>query len=161
LKHQNLTRTCRLLLPNTQIQSGSKLTSDLGSTFSRCPSDFYLLIRQPGVGVSDFSSRTSAPTLSRFLDRTTHSTLRSSVTIPEIVGDIDLHSLEQELKSKCGAGSIAVDASGRQTILTVVGLSLTSLQRWLHPRFSILLHRCLASTSQYHPNLNQSAAKTC
>lgn len=99
----------RLLLPTDQIQSGSKLTSDLKSTLSSCPSDFYLLIKQPGISISDFSSPASAPTLSKFSNHATHSTLRSSLIIAEVVGDIGMNSLEQELKSKCGAWSTAVD----------------------------------------------------
>lgn len=104
----------RLLLPTNQLQSGSKLTSDLLSTLSRCPSDFYLLIKQPGVGIADFASSAVAPTLSKYLNSATSSTLRSSVTIPEVAGEIDIRSVERELINQCGAGSIAVDASGKK-----------------------------------------------
>lgn len=124
---KRLMPTCRLLVPSHQIISGSQLTSELVSILSQCPSDFYLLIKQAGVRVSDFSSPTSAPTLSRFYDRASHSTLRSSVAIPDVVGETDLHLLERELNGKCGARSTAVDASGTQIVLTTAAVPLTLL----------------------------------
>ena len=113
-----LTILCRLLLPTNQVQSGSKLTSDLISTLSRCPSDIYVLINQASVGASDFSTPTSAPTLSKFLSRAAHPTLRSSIIIPEVAGGVDVQLLRQELDSKCGAWSTAIDASGIQIMST-------------------------------------------
>lgn len=102
----------RLLLPNDQLLSGLQLTSALVSALSQCPSDIYLLIKQAGVRVSDFSSSTSAPTLSSLLDRSTHSTIRSSLTIPEVLGDIDIDILERELRGKCGAWTTPVEDAG-------------------------------------------------
>jgi hypothetical protein len=116
--HQCLTLLNRLLLPIDQLQSGPKLTSELISTLSRCPSDIYVLINQPGVGVSDFSTPTSAPTLSKFLNRAAHPILRSSIIIPEVAGSVDVQLLGRELDSKCGAWSTAIDAAGNQIMST-------------------------------------------
>ncbi|ERF68090.1 hypothetical protein EPUS_06901 [Endocarpon pusillum Z07020] len=101
----------RLLLPASQLQSGSRLTSDLSSVLSRCPSDIYLLIKQPSVGVADFSSSTSAPALSKCSNHATDTRLRSRTIIPEVIGEVDIRLIEQELNRRCGASSIAIDVS--------------------------------------------------
>jgi hypothetical protein len=102
----------RLLLPNAQLESASKITSDLTSVLSRCPSDFYLLIRQPGVGAADFSTSSSSPTLSKFLGQSSHSTSRSIQIVPEVAGKVDMKSLAKQIERKCGASSTTIDASG-------------------------------------------------
>jgi hypothetical protein len=160
MKQQGLTNVCRLLLPTEQVQAGSKLTSDLRSTLSLCPSDIYLLVKQAGINVRDFSSPASAPTLSQYLGRASHSTLRSAVTIPEVSGEVDMRSLEHELNTKCGATTTVVDGSGKDVSLTMLRISLILLQAQHQPRYSTTLLRCLASTSQHQQRLNQSAAKT-
>jgi len=160
MKYQSLTILCRLLIPTDRIQSGLKLTSDLRSTLSLCPSDIYLLVKQAGINVRDFSSPASAPTLSQYLSRASHSTLRSTVTIPEISGEVDIHSLEHELNTKCGASTTVVDGSGKELSLTTPRISLTLLQAQHRPRYSTTLLRCFASTFQHQQRLNQSAAKT-
>ena len=104
---------CRQVLPTDGIQSGSKLTADLMFTLSRCPSDLYLLVKQTGVGLADFASAASAPTLAKYSNRAARSMLRSGISIPEVTGSIDMNSLERELKSKCGASLTAMDASSR------------------------------------------------
>ncbi|KAF7514158.1 hypothetical protein GJ744_004483 [Endocarpon pusillum] len=103
--------TSELLLPASQLQSGARLTSDLSSVLSRCPSDIYLLIKQPGVGLADFSSSTSAPALAKCSSHATDSRLRSRTIIPEVIGEIDIRLIEQELNRRCGASSIAIDVS--------------------------------------------------
>jgi hypothetical protein len=160
MKHHGLTIVCRLLLPTDQIQSGLKLTSDLRSTLSICPSDIYLLVNQAGIGVKDFSSPASAPTLSQYLSRASHSTLRSTVTIPEIFGEVDIRSLGRELNTKCGASTTVVDGSGMNINPTTPWASLILFQAQCQLPYSATLLRCSASTSQHQQRLNQSAAKT-
>jgi hypothetical protein len=160
INHQRLTQIFRLLLPATEIQSGPKLTSDLISTLSRCPSDFYLLINQPGVDLSDFSTPSTAPTLSDFLKPAIHSLLRSCVLIPEVAGEVDTSLLEQEINSRCGAWSTAIEVSGSQIGIATFRTLLTLLQEWLRPSLLTVLHRYLALISQRHGNRNRSAAKT-
>lgn len=158
---QNLTGSYRFLLSKDQLQHGSKLTSDLASTLSHCPSTFYLLIDQPGVGKSDFSSPSSAPTLSRFLRGKAPSTLRSTIIIPEVSGNVPIKTLGQDLSRICGARSEEIEASGAlKRPSSDMKSQLTSKQTFLPTNHSTPLRKCLACISERHQDLNQNAQKT-
>ncbi|KAK2750193.1 hypothetical protein FQN57_004690 [Myotisia sp. PD_48] len=93
-----------------QIQSAASILDDVSEKLLSCPSDYYLIVSQPGVHALDYSSQRSAPQLrSRLLKKSRE--IRSSYMISEVVGEIDTTSLQSRLESKCGAKTITIDGA--------------------------------------------------
>ncbi|KAI2008810.1 hypothetical protein LOZ52_005397 [Ophidiomyces ophidiicola] len=95
-----------------QIESADSIRDDIFNKLSSCPSDFYILVSQPGVHVLDYTSRKSAPRLREKVLKKIDS-VKSSFAVSEVVGNIDIEGLTALLEIKCGAEAIGVDgASG-------------------------------------------------
>ncbi|KAM5434929.1 hypothetical protein McanCB56680_004846 [Microsporum canis] len=93
---------------SSQLQSASSLLSTVSSDLSSCPSDFYILVSQPGVHVLDFSNRRSAPRLrERVLKQ--DGVIKSSFTVSEVVGEFDADSLQKQLENTCKAETVVVN----------------------------------------------------
>ncbi|KAM5467338.1 hypothetical protein MferCBS49748_004051 [Microsporum ferrugineum] len=93
---------------SSQLQSASSLLSTVSSDLSSCPSDFYILVSQPGVHVLDFSNRRSAPRLrERVLKQ--DGIIKSSFAVSEVVGEFDADSLQKQLENKCKAETVVVN----------------------------------------------------
>lgn len=101
---------CRVLSSTSQIRSASSLNDDLGSSLSSCPSDFYVLISQPGVHAVDYSKRASSPLLREKVLGNEEST-GSSFVVNEVLGEVDATRLQDTLEKKCGAQTTELDAS--------------------------------------------------
>ncbi|KAH0541910.1 hypothetical protein FGG08_003630 [Glutinoglossum americanum] len=88
-------------------------TSKIANQLSGCPSDAYVIISQPGVNAADFLPRDSAPHLRRSLglEDQGNGKVKSSLQIADVVGELDLHELQQYLETACEAGVLSVDAS--------------------------------------------------
>jgi len=80
-------------------------------SLSDCPSDFYVLVSQPGVHAKDYASRKSSPTLAQRLSSKPGSIIRSSVAINDVLGDIDTSSWVELLQTKCGVQLTEIDAA--------------------------------------------------
>ena len=100
-----------LLSSANKLSSGEAITSDISSTLSHCPSDHYVLISQPGVSAGDYASRKTTPALAQRLSAKHQSNIRSSVSVSEVVGEVDVSRWEQTLERECGAEVLHVDAS--------------------------------------------------
>lgn len=100
-----------LLNSATKLSRGEAITSEISSTLSHCPSDHYVLISQPGVTASDYASRKATPALAQRLSSKDQHNIRSSVSVPEVKGEVDVARWEQTLKKECGAEVLHVDAS--------------------------------------------------
>lgn len=92
-----------------QFASGSQVTSDITKALEACPADAYILVKQPQVSVKDFSSQSATPFLRRRM--TANESTSYHASIPEVLGDVDVKTLQQILQEKCGASLIEVDAS--------------------------------------------------
>ncbi|ETN38451.1 uncharacterized protein HMPREF1541_06486 [Cyphellophora europaea CBS 101466] len=103
--------TSDLLSSANKLSSGEAITSDISSTLSHCPSDHYVLISQPGVSAGDYASRKTTPALAQRLSAKHQSNIRSSVSVSEVVGEVDVSRWEQTLERECGAEVLHVDAS--------------------------------------------------
>lgn len=97
---------------SSQLQSASSLLSSVSTELSSCPSDFYILVSQPGVHILDFSNRRSAPRLrERVLQQ--DDLIKSSFSVSEVVGEFDAASLQKQLEKECKAETIVVNGDGR------------------------------------------------
>jgi hypothetical protein len=95
---------------DTRLRTASSLTADVSNTLSQCPTDLYVIVSQPGVRPSDYASSRTTPALSRKITNGKKQGIRSSTTIEELVGDVDVESWHNILESKCGAHIVEVDA---------------------------------------------------
>ncbi|KAJ6184315.1 hypothetical protein N7519_005616 [Penicillium mononematosum] len=92
------------------IQTGASLLENLSSSLSTCPSDYYVVVYQPGVHSSDFSTRKSAPRLgAKMLGK--DSSIRSKMSINEVAGLLEPKEIKGLLEKKCKTQTTAVDAS--------------------------------------------------
>ena len=89
----------------SQLRSGRSLSSDVSSILSQCPTDLYIIVTQPGVRTSDFSS-SKTPALARRIAK--HS-LPSISVFDEVIGNVDINSWHNILESQCGAQIVEVD----------------------------------------------------
>ncbi|KIW84536.1 hypothetical protein Z517_03786 [Fonsecaea pedrosoi CBS 271.37] len=106
--------TSELLATTSHIQSAPLLTSDIALTLSSCPSDYYILVSQPGVSAKDYSkSRRSTPLLAKALSpsQSQGSAVRSSLTVPDVFGRLESSTWVDVLKTKCGVSVVSIDAS--------------------------------------------------
>ncbi|KAJ5120408.1 uncharacterized protein N7515_009796 [Penicillium bovifimosum] len=105
-----LASTSEVLTNSAYIQTGAKLLENLSSSLSTCPSDYYVVVYQPGVHSSDFATRKSAPRLGAKMlgkDRT----IRSKMSVNEVTGLVEPKEFKNLLVEKCKAQITAVNAS--------------------------------------------------
>ncbi|KIV94364.1 hypothetical protein PV10_02137 [Exophiala mesophila] len=103
--------TSELLTSSSALQSASSVTSDIGLSLSRCPSDYYILIEQHGVSGRDYQSTKNIPFLAQRLAHNPNGGVRSSITIPDVIGKIHVETWIELLQSTCGVKTIQIDAS--------------------------------------------------
>jgi hypothetical protein len=96
---------------DSRLRTASSLTADVSSILSQCPTDLYVIISQPGVRPSDYASTRTTPGLSRKIANGKKQGIRSSTTIHEVVGNVDVESWHNILESECGAQIVEVDAA--------------------------------------------------
>lgn len=111
----------RLLTTTSHVQSSRFLTSDVALSLSSCPSDYYILVSQQGVSVTDYSkSKKSTPLLAKALSPSqAHSSgIRSSLSVPDVLGPLDTSTWMEVLTSKCGVSVTTIDASKQSGIPT-------------------------------------------
>jgi hypothetical protein len=100
----------RVLTNSAYIQTGTSLLENLSSSLSTCPSDYYVVVYQPGVHSSDFSTRKSAPRLgAKMLGK--DSSIRSKMSINEVAGLLEPKEIKGLLEKKCKTQTTTVDAS--------------------------------------------------
>lgn len=96
---------------STNIASATTLFSDVWSSLKTCPSDYYILATQPGVHASDYSNKKTAPFLrDQVLGK--DKTIRSNMTVNEVVGILDLKAIQLILEDECGAQVTQIDGEG-------------------------------------------------
>ncbi|CAI7593755.1 unnamed protein product [Penicillium glandicola] len=105
-----LASTSEVLTNSAYIQTGASLLENLSSSLSTCPSDYYVVVYQPGVHSSDFATRKSAPRLgAKMLGK--DSSIRSKMSVNEVTGLVEPKDIKTLLEKKCKAQTTAVDAS--------------------------------------------------
>ena len=100
----------RVLTNSAYIKTGTSLLHDLSSSLSTCPSDYYVLVHQPGVHSSDFETRKSAPRLgAKMLGK--DKSIRSKMSVNEVAGLLDAKGIQAILEDKCKVQTTVIDAS--------------------------------------------------
>ncbi|KAB8075306.1 BIG/ATPase V1 complex, subunit S1 [Aspergillus leporis] len=104
--------TSEILSTSAQLKAAPSLLDDLSSTLSSCPSDYYVIASQPGVHSTDFSTSKSAPRLGAKMTGK-DKTIRSTMTINEVVGVLEAKQIQSVIEKECGAQTTVIDgASG-------------------------------------------------
>ncbi|KPI45846.1 uncharacterized protein AB675_598 [Cyphellophora attinorum] len=103
--------TSDLLNSAPKLSSAAAITSEISRTLSLCPSDHYIIVSQPGVTARDYSSKKTTPTLAQRLSSKGSHGVRSSVSIPDVVGEIDTEQWRRSLQSNCKLDVVVVDAT--------------------------------------------------
>jgi hypothetical protein len=143
----SITNSPRLLNAATKISTSDAITSEVSRSLAHCPSDYYILVSQPGVTASDYLSRKTHTTLAQRLADKPHSSIRSSITVPEAIGDIDLAAWTNQLRSSCHLKTTSIDATSGSIPTTYDEL-----------RGVILVHLPAPSTSRKQDDLAQNDA---
>ncbi|KAL8811297.1 MAG: hypothetical protein Q9200_001908 [Gallowayella weberi] len=118
--------TSELLISTPQITSASTLSETLTSQLSTCPSDTYIIVTQPGVHAEDYTDRYSAPHLRRKVLGEDES-VRSTMSVTDVLGDVDTGKIIGILEEKCGAVVLKVDASTSDPHPRVINLEFPAL----------------------------------
>lgn len=92
----------RLLTPTAQLQSAISLTTDIARIISQCPSNVYVLVSQPGVGASTYTSPGNTPQLARYMTADPTTSVRSSSSIGDVAGTLDTNRWQEILEKECG-----------------------------------------------------------
>ncbi|EAS28815.3 uncharacterized protein CIMG_07561 [Coccidioides immitis RS] len=93
-----------------QILSANTVRDDVHRKLLSCPSDYYIIVSQPGVHFLDYASRKSSPRLREKVLKK-DSAVKSSLAVSEVVGDIDIGDLVSKLESRCGADSTVLNGA--------------------------------------------------
>ena len=126
----------RILASSPQIAKAASLSQSVGSELQKCPSDIYVVVTQPSVSATDYSGQHSSPHLKRWVSGE-DKRIRSSFTVANVLGDMDKVGFTEILETKCGAGTLNVDASSEYCW----GMkSVRERDISLHPLSSRLLH---------------------
>ncbi|KAJ6078687.1 hypothetical protein N7467_008440 [Penicillium canescens] len=105
-----LASTSDVLANSAYIQTGASLFDTLSSSLSTCPSDYYVVVYQPGVHSTDFASRKSAPRLgAKMLGK--DSSIRSKMSVNEVAGLVEPKHIKSLLEEKCKAQTTTIDGS--------------------------------------------------
>lgn len=68
------------------------------------------MVRQPGANAADFADEKTTPHLTQWLASTTGK-IRSSVSVADVVGEVDASEWISTLEQRCGADVVTVDSS--------------------------------------------------
>ncbi|MCJ1339973.1 hypothetical protein MMC09_005266 [Bachmanniomyces sp. S44760] len=102
--------TSEFLVTSSQVATASTVLSSIKDRLASCLSDTYVIVSQPGVNAVDYSNRSSAPHLRKALSGD-NPAIRSSYSVPDVLGEVDPSALMETIEGKCGAGVLNVDAS--------------------------------------------------
>ncbi|GLI78193.1 hypothetical protein PoHVEF18_006500 [Penicillium ochrochloron] len=105
-----LASTSEVLANSANIKTSASLFGDLSSVLGACPSEYYVVVNQPGVHSSDFATRKSAPRLGAKMlgkDRS----IRSKMSVNEVAGLLEVKQIKGLLEEKCQAQTTVVDGS--------------------------------------------------
>lgn len=100
----------RVLMNSAYIKTGASLLDNLSSSLSTCPSDYYVVVHQPGVHSSDFEARKSAPRLgAKMLGK--DKSIRSKMSVNEVAGLLEAKDIQAILENKCKVQTTVIDGS--------------------------------------------------
>ncbi|KAF2133964.1 BIG1-domain-containing protein [Dothidotthia symphoricarpi CBS 119687] len=103
--------TADLLLPSTDaaIALSDKVLADVLDVLKDCPTRSYIVVEQESVSSADYADGHSTPRLAQYMGGK-HDEVRTTVALPEIVGELSTAEIISHLETKCGP---SVGSSGK------------------------------------------------
>ncbi|KAI9663499.1 MAG: hypothetical protein M1831_002508 [Alyxoria varia] len=77
-----------------------------------CTQDAYIIVSQPGISSRDFQHKNAAPNLRRILSEPDEN-IKSSISIPNLVGSVDVDLLQRQIESRCKVPATVLDVKDR------------------------------------------------
>ncbi|MCJ1454245.1 hypothetical protein MMC28_004597 [Mycoblastus sanguinarius] len=102
--------TSELLASSPDLVSAASLSKAIVPELEACTSDTYVIVSQLGVNAADYHGRLSAPHL-RMKMLGNDKSIRSSLSVKDVLGGLDAQEMSRIVQAKCGAGHLRVDAS--------------------------------------------------
>lgn len=101
--------TSELLAASPHLTSAASLGKVVIPELEACTSDTYVVVSQPGVNAVDYQGRAAPYLWMKILGD--DKSIRSSLTVKEVVGELSGDHLSKVIQEKCGAEHLRVDAS--------------------------------------------------
>ncbi|KAL4881398.1 BIG/ATPase V1 complex, subunit S1 [Aspergillus karnatakaensis] len=95
---------------SAQLKSATTLLDELSIKLGACPSEYYVIVSQPGVHSTDFATQQSAPRLGAKLTGQ-DKTIQSTAIVNEVAGILEVKQIQRMLETECGAQTTVIDAS--------------------------------------------------
>lgn len=113
------------------MQTAPAIVSDIAFSLSQCPSDYYILVSQPGVSARNYHCKKNTPVLAQKLSTSQQpgSVVKSNLAITDVVGTIDPSSWTELLQTKCGVQTTEIHASNGE-----IPSTLSPAPRLIHLR---------------------------
>ncbi|KAL9002991.1 MAG: hypothetical protein Q9188_004109 [Gyalolechia gomerana] len=102
--------TSELLTTSPQIVHADTISKTITSQLSKCPSDTYIVVRQPAVRAEDYEDRYAAPHLRKKIHGE-DGRIRSSMSVTDVLGDVNTASIITAIERNCGAALSKIDAA--------------------------------------------------
>lgn len=102
----------RILISSPQIVPATSLSDKIVAEIQKCLSDTYVIISQPGVNAADYHSHLSVPHLRQMISGDIKA-IRSSLSVTDVIGNINSERFGQVAEDACGARSIRMTSSGK------------------------------------------------
>ncbi|KAF2014745.1 hypothetical protein BU24DRAFT_423650 [Aaosphaeria arxii CBS 175.79] len=93
-------------------QSGA-ISAQLQTNLKECPSEAYFLVRHEGISSADYHGDTAGRPDA--LLRDSPHDIKSTMQIPEVVGDLKIQSIAQSLQQQCGARLVKLDPEMKES----------------------------------------------
>ncbi|CAD6586286.1 MAG: hypothetical protein ASARMPREDX12_003050 [Alectoria sarmentosa] len=101
--------TSELLASSPDLTSAASLSKVIVPELEACTSDTYVVVSQPGVNAIDYQDRASPYLRMKMLGD--DKSIRSSLAVSEVMGELSGNDLSKVIQEKCGARHLRVDAS--------------------------------------------------
>jgi hypothetical protein len=95
---------CSLLLESSgaSIAQSTSITADVLEALKECPTKNYVVVEQEGVSAADYADGRSTPRLTQYMAGQ-HDDVKSTVSVPDVVGKVDVAEITRYLETKCGS----------------------------------------------------------
>ncbi|KAF1943487.1 BIG1-domain-containing protein [Clathrospora elynae] len=87
---------------DASVAQSSTVTADVLGALKHCPTQSYVIVEQHGVSSADYADGRAAPQLSRYMGGK-HPEVKTTLAIPETVGQVDAAAIAAYLQSNCAA----------------------------------------------------------
>lgn len=84
------------------IAHSTSITADVLEALKECPTKNYVVVEQEGVSAADYADGRSTPRLAQYMAGQHHD-VKSTVSVPDVVGKVDVTEITKYLESKCGS----------------------------------------------------------